>query len=246
MSFGLSIKNPSSQLVLSSEAKGLTCIGKATLYGAVVQPTGSATASSPGRKTGYSVYRINHSGPIVVALDLPLNKRVGVMSVTEPVAGTWEITCHCGDTPDAYLIDAVEYQLDVWVFGFISTVYGAYGLAIYDSAGSLTHDLSRPNMLFPRAYIPPTLTTNSTIPSLTRPVVLGSDGTNVTYDSFISGSTYSVTKYRGGWKRTSATNLTKGNYCTQRYQYLDIEPQGLGDGDVYKASCFILEGSTLP
>lgn len=246
MSYGLSIKNPSSQLVLDSNAKGLTCIGKATPYGAVVQTTGSATAASPGRRTGYSVYRINHSGDIIVATDLPLNKRVGIISITQPVAGTWEITCHCGDTPDADDFDTVEYALDVWAFGFIGAIAGSYGLALYDSTGALSHDLSRPNMLFPRSYVPPSLTVNSTIPSLTKPVAVGANWTNLISDNFVSGNTYSVETYRGSWKRTASTTLTSPQYRYQQYRYLDVEPRGLNDGDVYPASCFILEGSTLP
>lgn len=246
MSYGLSIKNPSGQLVLSSDAKGLTCIGKASLYGSVIQPVGVATASSPGRKTGYSVYRIDHSGAIIVALDMPVGKRVGVKSVTQPVAGTWEITCHCGDTPDAYGFDSVEYQLDVWAFGFISTIYGSYGLAMFDAAGNLTHDLSRPNMLFPRAYLAPSTSVNIAIPSLTRPVVVGSAGTNVTYDSWLGGNTYEVKSYRGCWVRNTATNVISDQYASQCYRYFDVEPHGMGDGDVYPASGFILEGSNLP
>lgn len=246
MSYGLKIINPSNELVISSDAMGLYCVGKAVLQGAVVQPTGLATATFPGRKTGYSVYRINHPGQIIVALDLPLGKNVGLLGVTQPAAGVWEITAHCGDGPDADTFDTTEYALDVWAFGFAQSVAEGYGLALYTASGALAWDMSRANMLFPRAYVPSSLTVNNAIPSLARPVVIGVDSTNVTYDSFVSGSTYSVRSLRGAWKRNAAANITNTQYAKQIYRYLDVEPRGLNEGDIYPASGFILEGATLP
>jgi hypothetical protein len=244
MTFGLQIVNPSGELVFSSDAKGQHCIGKAVLQGAVVQPTGSPTGGHPGRVTGYSVYRISHSGAIAVALDLPLNKRVGLIDVVEVSSGTWDITVHCGDTPDANDFDTIEYAVDVWAFGFFDTPSGDYGLRIWDESGNLAWDLARANPLFARGFVDLSLNTGS-IPSLTRPVCVGAPSTWTAFDQFVSFNHRIRWEKRGAWKRTSSTSLADVQYTARRFEYFG--PDGTDtEGDVCPSSAIIVEGSTLP
>jgi len=244
MSFGLQIQNPAGEFVLSSDAKGLHCIGRATLVGSVVQPSGSATGGFPGRTAGYSIYRIAHDGPIVVAADLPIGKNVAVISITQPFAGSWDIRVHCGDTPDGFSMDTIEYALDVWAFGLFTTPAGGYGLQIRDAAGALAWDLARPNPLFARAFING-FSGPATIPSLTRPVAVGLPSTWQVTDQFISFNHRARVTDRGALRRTSATSLSDVLSREQRFEYFG--PEGNDhEGDVFPTYTFIIEGATLP
>jgi hypothetical protein len=247
MTYGLKILNPSGQFVLHSDAKGLYCLGKATLQGSVVQPSGSATGTTPGRVAGYSLYRISHPGDIVVAVDLPDGYYVGVDSITQPSSGVWEIKAFCGSSLDANNFIATQVQLDVWAYGLpqTNTPFNAYGLALYDSAGNLSWDLTRPNPLFVKGYVDDA---HSAIPSLTRPVAIGPQATDITND-IATGPTindYAVEHFRGALRRVG-TSVGYAPVMVQRYRYTNAgEPLGLGNGDIYPTSSFIVEGSLLP
>lgn len=244
MSYGLKLLNPSGELVISSDAKGLFCIGKAMLQGSVTQPYGNAASDYPGRTWGGSTYRIAWPGPIFVAIDLPLGKFVGVMSVTQPFAGAWDINCHCGDTPDSNFFYA-QSQVDVWAFGFSSTVLENYGLAIYDTSGALAHDLSRPNLLYPRAYVLDS-GMGTTIPALTRPVVIGCPTSYQIFDGQPRIHRYTESFFSGTWNRSSSTHMSANLVCKQFYTYYATESRSLGDDGTSNSSAFIIEGSTLP
>jgi hypothetical protein len=243
MSYGLKIINPSSELVISSDAKGLYCVGKATLQGSVVQPSGTATTLS-GRDYGYSVYRISWSGPVLIAIDLPLNKRVAIISTTQVSSGVWEIVCSCGDTTDAYGFDT-QYAVDVWAYGFAPSTLSSYGLALYDTAGALSHDLTRPNLLYPRGYALGT-TGAVTIPSLTRPVAIGCPSSWQVLDLALSFRHWGYLSTFDGWKRTSSTSMTIATISKRRYEYNAIDSALWADGDTQNTPCFIIEGNTLP
>lgn len=246
MSFKLYVSNPNTgDLVVSSDAHGLYCVGKAALQGSVVQASGSATAGNPGRTWGYSTYRIAHAGPIIAAIDLPLNKRVGIISVTQPLAGTWDILCYCGDTADSYGFDTVQYAIDVWAFGTAQTALDSSIFRIWDSSGNLSHDFSRPNLLFPRAYVLST-GTGVTIPSLTRPVALGTPTSNQSFDQSVGTNHWAALYTRQMWLRTSSTAMNESVVSKQRWEYNAVDPFGYADGDIYNTPCFILEGTTFP
>jgi hypothetical protein len=244
MTYGLLIDNGAGEIVVSSDSKGRNCVGRGVLQGSVVQPTGSPTAGGPGRVSGYSIYRFSHPGPITVALDLPLNKRVGVISIAQPVAGTWDVKVHCGDTPDANDMDTVEYPIDVWAFGEFTSLHNGYGLAIYDDAGNLAWDFSRPHVLFPRDRV--LLTGGSAaILALTRPAAVGTPTTRTMVAGTISFNTKQVVIRRGAWKRTSGTSISDVLYTEQTFRVFGPDPID-PEGDVLPSSCFIVEGSTLP
>lgn len=245
---GLRLRNGAMELTLSTDAIGLVCVGKMVLQGSVVQPTGTATLDTPGRVAGYSKYRINSPSPIVVALDLPVNRRVGVISVVQVGTGVWEATCYCGDTPDSNNIDTVQYQVDVWAFA-ASTKYGTRGLLLRNPAtGQVAYDLSQPYPLFPRAS-GVNLGSPQTILALSRPVVIGAPADDFSAHGLASGTnnTYIFTWVLGTWLRTGGTSLTSANIIRQRYQYNATEPREGSNGDIYnKCAYFLIEGAALP
>lgn len=245
MTYGLKIINPSGELVMSSDAKGLYCLGKGTLQGSVVQPSGNATGSHPGRTAGYSVYRFSgHPGPLIFGVELVLNKTVGIRSVSNPSSNTWDVTVYCGDTPDAHGFET-QYGLDVWAFGLPQTAPASgYGLAIYDASGNIAWDLTQ-LPLFAKGYISGSSSPH-TIPSLTKPVVLGGHFCNLQFDANQGGNTWWLQKFTGGLKRTSSTSVGRQQPIIQQWQYNDIEEQFGNDGDDYDTSAFILEGNLLP
>jgi len=244
---GLRLRNGALELTLSTDAVGLVCIGKMTLQGSVVQPSGTATLDTPGRVAGYSKYRINSPTPIVVAIDLPESRRAGVISVLQVSTGVWEATCYCGDTPDANNIDTVQYQIAVWAFA-VSTKYGARGTLLRNPAtGQVAYDLSQPYPLFPRAA-GVNLASPQTIASLTRPVILGAPADDFSAHGLASGTnnTYIFTYVLGTWRRTGGT-LTSENIIRQRYQYNATEPRDGSNGDIYnRCAYFLIEGALLP
>jgi len=242
------LRNGARELTLSTDAIGLVCIGKMALQGAVVQPTGVATLDIPGRVGGYARYRINSPTPIVVALDLPIGRRVGVISVVQVSTGVWEATCYCGSTPDANDMDTVQYQLDVWAFA-AATKYGTRGVLLRNPATmQVTYDLSQPYPLFPRGS-----GVNTGLPqeivSVTRPVVMGAPADDFSSHGLApsTNNTFLFTQLLGAWTRTSATTLSSGTIVSQRYQYNATEARDGSNGDTYnRCAYFILEGALLP
>lgn len=246
MSYGLKITNPSGQLVLSSDAKGLYCIGRAALQGSVVQPSGTATSGYPGRTMGYSVYRISHGGPIIPAIDLPLNMRVSIVSVSQPSSGVWDITAYCGDTADSNGFD-VQYQVDVWAFGFPLSAPSGYGMLIRDAGGNIAYDLTRPHLLFPRAFVNfPSDNSGVTIPSLSRAVVIGAPCSYRRLQGHPGFNTWDLTQQRAAYMRTSATAASTKNVSERKFRVFGPEDPGWGDSELYDTPSFILEGSGFP
>ena len=247
MIFKMRFRNPGQDLVLSGDAKGLTCIGRAALQGSVVQPSGNATGVSPGRRWGYSTYRIAHDGPVIWAVDMPLNSSVGIISSAEVAPGIWEVVCYCGSSPDAYQFDAVQSTLAVWAFGFVSTLYdGGIRAAFYNVDTSLAYDLSRPNPLFPVASGISDGTAYMQIPALTRPVVMGCPTSDPSYDPSAGPNRWRAEFYRGMWRRTSSTEIVEVMVSKQRWEYAAIEPIGVATGSISPTTYLILEGMLLP
>ncbi|WP_219118964.1 hypothetical protein [Janthinobacterium sp. UMAB-56] len=245
MTFKLRFRNPGQDLVISADARGLTCIGRATLQ-AVVQASGNATGPSPGRRWGYSTYRIAHDGPVIWALDMPLGSSVGIISSSEVLPGVWEVVCYCGSSLDAYQFDSVQSPLAVWAYGFVSTLYNSgIRAAFYNANGTLAYDFSRPNPLFPLA----SGTVNEefvTIPALTRPVVLGCPTSDVSYDPSAGPNRWRAEFYRAMWRRTSSTAIAPVLVSKQRWEYSATEPIGVATGGISPTTFIIIEGAYLP
>ena len=183
--FGLSITNPGGELVVSSEARLLHCIGKA-VWQSTVQVSGDATAGKSGKRVaGYSIYHITipaDTTNFLMGIDLP-NAYIansdywatGILKVTHLGSNVYEIKACCGRTYDGYYFDTVQIPVDIWAFGFSPMASNNYGLSLYNSAGVLTADFSRTNILFPR-FISQDFRVNpapQTMPLLGRPVIIG-------------------------------------------------------------------------
>ena len=248
MTFILKVINPSNELVFDSNANGLYCVGKCTLQSLVQPNSNSATGPAPGKIAGYSTYRISWSGPVIFAIDLPLNKRVGILSVTQPSTGVWEVKCYCGDTQDAYLFDATQYQLDVWAYGLPTSASTGQVFQIFKTDGTIAYDLTKPNLLFPRAYQEAAARGSGiTIPSLTRPVIIGCPNSTDSQDINISTNHWAFYSNKSMWRRTSSTAVVEETVMLQRYEYSATDPnEGAAGTDTFVTRSFILEGSTLP
>lgn len=247
MSFILKLSNPANELVISNEAFGLNCIGRAVLQ-QLVQPTGgSPTAGAPGKQGGYSTYRINWPGPVLFAVDLPLNRRVGILSVTQPAPGVWEIQCYCGAGADSYGFDATQYALDVWAYGVPQSPATGMVFQIFKPDGTLAYDLTKPNPLFPRAFaVGPGRGAGITIPGLQRPVIIGCPTSYFRDDISVGSKRWALESSRSMWRRDSATTVREDVAMLQRYEYSATDPNGGSGNEVFDTPCFIIEGATLP
>ena len=238
MSYGLSISNPTGELVVSSEARGANCIGKFALKGSVVQFTGNATTGD----CGYSTYTLAGPQDILIAMDLPANRRVGILAATW-TAGVHEIIVHCGDTPDSVSGFDHQYALDVWGFAAPTSPPTNYGLAMWDAAGNLTHDFGYSVPLFPVAFADPYTFGPQTIPTLTRPVLVGVNHNWQVDAVYRPGpdaydNTYSAWCYKRG-----PTNVLSQDKAVIRH----FRDAGSDAGAVIaKCPCFIIEGNLLP
>lgn len=247
--YGSQAFNPDTgEMTFSSEGKGLYCVAKGVYLGTT--PVNGTSNTTPGRNTGYSTYRIPHAGAnLLIAIDLPNNRRVGIISTTRNVApNSWDIKVHCGTTPDADDFDTVEFPVDVWGYDVVPNgpPYGDWGGAVWAEDGTLAWDFSRPNVLWPRALVNMSYTDTVAIPALTRPVMLGFPCTDVTYDSTVSTNTQRVQNRRGAWYR-SGNFVTDRQYTVHQHRYFAPEPTGLPtEGDVVRSYGVLLEGALLP
>ncbi|STR27543.1 Uncharacterised protein [Janthinobacterium lividum] len=151
--YGLQIFNVDGELTISSEAKLLHYLGKPEfMY--TVQASGNAEdTKSNARKSGYSKYRFYNQNQFFVAVDLVIQKSVGVVSIDLVSPGVWDITVYCGSSGDGYGFDNVQHYVDIWAFGFVGLISENWSLSLYDREGKLTADFSRMHPLWPRAVV---------------------------------------------------------------------------------------------
>jgi hypothetical protein len=181
MSVGLTIVNPTNELVVSNEGRMLHFLAKA-VHQYTVQVSGDVEQGKTGaRVAGYSMYRLTlpEETPFILGIDLPsyarpADRAVGILGITYVSPGVYDIKAACGSHYDQNYFDTVQYAVDIWAFGYVSAPSKNYGLALYNTAGQLTADFSRPHILMPRwASQDYSVVKTQTIPALSRPVVLG-------------------------------------------------------------------------
>jgi len=245
MSAHLRIRNGARELVVTSEGRLPYCLGMATPQ-PVVQPAGDVRNAFPGRVAGYQDYRVYHPGPILVAFDLPLGRNVGIVSLTSPAAGIWDIRAYCGASPDAFGFDT-QYALDVWAFALPGATPASKGLVLRDPISQvIAADFGQHSPLFPRGSgVTGGTATRVNFPLLQRPVGIGMP--NFWSISESAGSKPGIFDHeerRSNWRRTSATELTVTNNVMQRYTM----PAGDAYQDVLdsEGAIFIIEGANLP
>ena len=247
--YGARVSNPTTGvLVLSSEASGLYCIGRASLLGSVVQASGLVTSPNPGRIAGHSTYRIAHAGPIIAAVDLPANRRVGINSVTQSSPGVWDIEVYSGSQATDAEGFSTQSEVAVWAYGLVSAAPSGWGGVIRRADGSIAYDLTRANPLFPRASVMlgPGYGSDTTILVLTRPVMLGTP-TSYSINDILSGgaNTRAVVTTRETWLR-DGTTLFLVSSTRQQYRYFSPSAIVGDDNEVTVATGFLIEGAGLP
>lgn len=168
MSRGFILRNQHGELVVHRDSLGTQCIGRAA-FTQLVQPSSTLGGS---RVAGYSSYRFASDRPILWAFDLPVGRRVGVVS-TGYANGINTIGVYCGANPDVQGFDQ-QFAVDVWAFSTLApdTVGAGRGLRLRNSSGVLSHDFSVPNITLPLAA--GDLTTPAQLPAIVRPVAIGS------------------------------------------------------------------------
>lgn len=241
----LRIRNGVRELVMTSEGRLPYCLGKAVPQ-SLVQATGDVRNAAPGRVAGYQNYRVYHPGPILVAFDLPLGRNVGIVSMTNPSSGIWDIRAYCGAAPDAFGFEA-QYALDVWAFVIPGATPAPNGLVLRDPiTGLIAADFGQHSPLYPRGSgVVGGAVTRINIPLLQRPVGIGMPLFWSTSES--EGSRpelFDHEERRSFWRRTSGTELVTTSNVMQRYTTPagDAHQDGMdGEGII-----FIIEGANLP
>jgi len=246
--YGLEIRNPTGQLVLSSAARGLYCLGKASQY--FINQSSGTSGTFTGKDSGVTKYRFTTPGPIIVAIDLPDGHYVGAIDLVEISTGVWEITLVHGTSLDSEGFITTQSYVDVWVYGVVpgSTPLGSYGLAIYNAAGDLTWDLTQPNPLFIQKVLTAAAGvgfSTFTLPALSRPVVIGFPYMYQYLDERIGANTHHITVTRGVFKRTGSS-LESTFVTTHKHQFFGPEDPVGNTTDINPIMSMIVEGANLP
>jgi hypothetical protein len=241
----LRIRNDARELVVTSEGRLPYCLGKAVPQ-PLVQPTGDVRNAAPGRVAGYQDYRVYHPGPILVAFDLPLGRKVGIVSLTNPSSGIWDIRAYCGAAPDSFGFDT-QYALDVWAFALPGATPSPHGLILRDpNSGVIAADFGQHSPLFPRGSgVTGGNVTRVSIPALQRPVGIGMPSFwSISESESSKPDLFDHEERRSFWRRTSGTELGTTSSVVQRYTMPAGDPHQ--DGIDGESTIFIIEGANLP
>lgn len=243
----LRVLNPSGGLVLSArDSFGLNYIGQAVPY-SLVQPSGNATTIG-GRRSGYSLYRIDSPNRPVPFYRLQPGYIVRLNSVTNIGGNTWEINVFCGNTGSTDS-NGFEAQAYTQIFCFAVPWSHAWpGLRINDDSGNLRWSISetsgRPLFLkggFSLSGSPFELDADSAIPALGIPAMLGTPSSR-RQNSLPAGSLWDNRQLQFGFLQMSATVVRQASYFQRKWR---------DDGDVTNISTatpldvFLIDASGL-
>lgn len=231
MSAGLIIYNENNELAVLAESRGTSVAGKAT-YVVTTQPTSS--------ESGGSTYTFQSGEPCMFILDCSQGY-VGVIDMKYE-NGLYTIGVYSGQGQNAYGFD-IQVPIDVWAVSMISGAPSTnYGLVMYNSAGQLTHDFSRPNVTFPVSA--GSINESASSAGLTRPVVMGnSPYHDVTFFDHEDG-TYTKTDYRSYLVRRFDNTIGYSARKTYEGRFPGVPPS---DSTITDLSPFVvMEGALLP
>ena len=239
MSYGLRITNPSGVLVLAETGFGLNYIGKAVLY---------SNTPTTGMFLGSQIYRITSPGQILVFLGLQVGNFIRLMNVTNIGGNVWEIQVQnataTGGTTSTGGFQASDFgsqlaSVDVFCYARPTTKSGNVGLAIYDAAGVLAWDLSRPKLLQITTNPQyPTATTSVALGGMTYPAVLGSPG-GYRHEALKSGATYRTWQRDYMWTYANGTLDRAG----VRAEYFGTEDTNLAATYQWATEALVLEAN---
>lgn len=214
MGYGLQCFNPTSgELTLSADAYLFGYLGKATFVS-----TTNWSGDSLDSQCGYSVYTFTSAGPIVCAVGLKASGQEGVAIIGMTQSGsTWNITVldlalttsgpSGGDT-DYY---DQRTSSDIYVFG-IPTSVPPFGAAFYNASGDLVADLSRvPLAPLVRVAMSSSSVTTQTIPSVTKPAIVGYPAykRNVVSGGHGGTTPFLAVGYTGVWQWNGSTGISR-------------------------------------
>ncbi|MDQ2820677.1 MAG: hypothetical protein M3Y65_09815 [Pseudomonadota bacterium] len=253
MSYLLRITNPNTnELVLSDQAQGLVCVGRATLI-SMVQPsvTGNPVNGQAHAVTGgYQVYRLTHSNsnPVLFAIDI-YQQFCRITSVSNPSPGVWDVTVYAVGGQQFYY--GVRYQVEVrvWGFSWFNELLDPRIGSIRRADGGIAYDFSRRNMLFPKGFgTAPVPSAQSTIaiPSLVNTVVLGTPAGYRNVTRFGIKRVYTE-RYINCWSGGNG-QIRQSEECVFAQETGGID-EGQGDtddSDFSPASFIVIEGQDLP
>lgn len=246
MAYGIQCTNTSGQLTLSSDGFLLGYLGKATFVS-----KSNASGDSVFSQTGSCIYSFAAptSGMIIPAIGLKGSGSNGLVitSYFRTTGNNWQINViDNGTTTEGYnnLYWAQAGTAVIYVWGVPSSVSG-YGVALYNSSGVLTADLSRRPLIFTQRVSFVTNDMDVTIGSYVKPAILGHTNSyhNLATDEGVGGTPWFNTQYKGVWSWNGSTTLTRGD--TLRTADHDDGP---GPTDVLHGptSVLIIEANGLP
>ncbi|MDN2697783.1 hypothetical protein O0882_15800 [Janthinobacterium sp. SUN073] len=162
----LKIRNQHGELVIDSNTYGTHCIGRATFV-SLQQPY----SSGGGMVSGFSTYQFSGFRGILWVIDLPVDRRVGVIK-TSYVNGVHTLTVYCGANADENGGFDQQEPVTIWAFATITEKVAARGLLLRHSVtNAVTHDFGTPTLTFPLAL--GGLENSVVVSSVGRPVALG-------------------------------------------------------------------------
>lgn len=211
MAFGLQCFNTSGELTLSADGLTPGYLGKATFVGSAPY-SGNASSSSIGQST----WTFSSPNPIICALGLKSSSTAGgrILRVSQS-GSTWTIIVqdlsNATEGPSGGgSFFSQRTDSDIYVFG-IPTSVSAYGIALYNSSGALSGDLSRKPLSALARLLFPSGTTSLTIPSVVKPAIIGYPATSHTLSSggHGGGTPFINTHYEGVWHLQSSTVLER-------------------------------------
>lgn len=207
MGYGITMTNGSNGLTLSSDGRVYGYLGQAT-HVQTIQPPGpmSGTLGWPNLgECGYSVYTFTWAGSIVVAVPAKTNGTTAVLEMFQ-TGSVWTIYVHKGTGATNAIGFDVQEVTQVYVFG-MPTAASGYGVAVYNSAGTLTGDLSRRPFAFDRYLSFAANVGSASFSGLTTPAVVGmpiwQQNAVQPYDETFNDNRI----YYGAWRWNSTSGL---------------------------------------
>lgn len=219
MAHGLSILNPSGELVVDSEARGLHFVGQASYLSDVVVTNNTFVRNRYYRRFSFTL--ANASALPVVAIRPAVDRWLSVERVLRSAAGssTWYADCYSADSSmlGSSTTDMTRTaSAEVHVFSTHSGGGDAFGLRIFDSAGNVSWDFGAKPLFIRQVLGFPSQTDAATYrpgdslaiaPGMTTPLILNAAAHGK--DNVAIGATGSHEDSRYVYRLDGAGNLAR-------------------------------------
>lgn len=243
MTYGIQCVNDSGELTLSADAFTFAYLGKATY----VSTTTAHNTSSFASTSGFSTYHFTYAGPIVCAIGLTSTHAGSTLLSMSQSGSVWTIVVwDLLTTTESPTVGGTYQQqatsTDVYVFGLPDpSSLSPWGSALYNSSGTLVCDLLK-KALTPLARISMAAgVATQTIPSVVKPAIVGYPHLAATASSG-SGSSFTLTGYRGLWEWGGGTTLARSTSLSD-WEH-DAEP-GTNTSSILACDALLIEANGL-